>query len=192
MVIEPAIRQKQLNILSNLFAVNKEITDEYEAQKLINNQMRQLREEHNLDTYNITTYIKDNTLINWKHSRGAKNEFIKVFVNEIESLRELQSLKRSEVLFLYSLSPYLSWCENLLVDKDGYPLNQKQLCKELDLNRKTIYNNIKSLEQHKCLIRIWDGRDVYIMVNPYLMFKGDKINKAIPKLFEMIGYKELN
>jgi DNA-binding MarR family transcriptional regulator len=190
MVIEENIRNKQLKILSILFEVNYEVDNEYEAQKLICDTLLKLKQENNLDNFNITTYITDNLKKPWKHGRGENNKFIKIFYNEIEEVKELYDLKRSEVLFLYSLTPYLLWEENLLVDKEGIPLNQKRLCSELELDRKTIYKNVKSLEQKKCLIRIWDGRDVYYLVNPSLMFKGEKIHRSIPKLFEMIGYKD--
>lgn len=191
MVLDENVRNKQLKILSILFEVNCEIDNEYEAQKLICDALGKLKQENNLDNFNITTYITDSLKKPWKHSRGKNNEFIKMFYNEIEEVKELYDLKRSEVLFLYSLAPYLLWEENLLVDKEGIPLNQKRLCSELELDRKTIYKQVKSLEQKKCLIRIWDGRDVFYLVNPWLMFKGKKINKSIPTLFEMIGYKNI-
>jgi DNA-binding MarR family transcriptional regulator len=190
MVIEENVRDKQLKVLSILFEVNYEIDNEYEAHKLICDTMMKLKQENNLDNFNITTYITDSVKKPWKHSRSKNNEFIKIFCNEIEEAKELYDIKRSEVLFLYSLAPYLLWEENLLIDKEGIPLNQKRLCSELELDRKTIYRNMKSLEQKKCLIRIWDGRDIYYLINPSLMFKGEKINKAIPELFELIEYKK--
>jgi hypothetical protein len=58
------------------------------------------------------------------------------------------------------------------------------------VSKKTISLNMKLLEVHKCLVRIWDGREVYFIINPYLMFKGDKINKSIPKMFDLLGYKK--
>jgi hypothetical protein len=187
-IVDESIRKQQIHILSLLFEVNNQVDNEYEAQQLINNTMIKLKEENNLNNFNITTYIKDATKIKWKSSRGKRNEFIKLFMNEIERAKGLYDLTRSEVLFLLSLSSYLSWEENLLVDNEGIPLNQKRLCKELDTDRKTVSKNMKSLEQKKCLIRIWDGRDVYYLVNPHLMFKGEKINRSIPKVFFMIGY----
>ena len=189
MVIDPIIRQKQLSVLDVLFETNKEVQDEYEAQKLICIAMRKLKEENNLDNYRITSYVQDDSKRLWKQGKGERNEFIKLFMNEIESAKELYGLTRSEVLFLYSLSPYLSWEENLLIDKEGIPLNKKRLAAELELDSKTIFNRVKALEEKKCLIRLWIGRDTFYIINPNLMFKGQKINKAIPKVFEMIGYK---
>lgn len=189
MVIDEQIRKQQLAILSLLFEINEDVDDEYKAQKIICEALTKAKEENNMDNFNITTYIKDNNKIKWKHSRANKNEFIKLYMNEIESAKELYDISRSEVLFLYSLSPFLLWEENLLVNKEGIPLNQARLAKELELDRKTISRNIKSLENKKCLVRIWDGKDTYYIVNPYLMIKGQEINKTIPKLFDLVGYE---
>ena len=56
------------------------------------------------------------------------------------------------------------------------------------MDRKKAYKCTKSIEEKKCLLRIFDGKDVYYLINPNLVFKGQKINKGIPKIFEMIGY----
>lgn len=117
MVIEENIRNKQLKILSILFEVNCEVDNEYEAQKIICDALGKIKKENDLDNFNITTYITDNLKKPWKHNRAKNNEFIKIFYNEIEEVKELYDIKKSEVLFLYSLFPYLLWEENLLVDK---------------------------------------------------------------------------
>ena len=189
MVIKENVRTKQLKVLSILFEINYEIDDEFKAQQLICDTMKKLKEENNLENYNITTYVTDSNKHLWKRSRAKANEFTKIFYNEINETKELYELKNNEILFLYSLSPYLLWEENLLVDKEGIPLNQKRLCEVLNVDRKTVYSKTKILEEKKCLIRIWDGSCSYYILNPSLMFKGDKINKAIPELFKLIGYK---
>ena len=71
-------------------------------------------------------------------------------------------------------------------------MSQKVLCEATGMDRKKIYNNTKSLETKKCLLRIYDGRDVYYMLNPNLCYKGQSINKGIPKIFSMIGYVNLS
>ena len=192
MVLEEITRQRQLDVLELLFEVNKEIDSEFEAHRLITETFKKIKLENNLEHYNITAYVKDDLKRKWKNSKGESNEFIKIFMNEIDAATENYEVSRSEVLFLYSLCPYLLWEENLLVDKDGLPLNQKRLCEELDLNRRIVSDRMKSLEHKKCLIRIYAGRDVYFLVNPNLMFKGQEINKSLPKLFDMIGYEYKN
>lgn len=182
------IRREQLHIISLLFEVNQDIDNEYEAHKLIYDKLKELKEKNNLDNFMINLFVKDDTKRKWKQGNSDPNLFIKIFFNEIKYAKETLALTRAEVSFLYSLSSCLLWEENLLVDKEGKPLNQKRLVKELDLDRKTIYKNTKSLEQKKCLVRIWDGRDAFYLLNPYLMMFGEKVNKNLPKLFEMIGY----
>lgn len=193
-MVDEAIRKEQLTILSQLVDINQDISTEFEAQILICNTMAKLREENNLKNYGISTFVKDLTKIKWKQNRATKNEFTKIFHNEISSAIELYGLTKSEVLFLYSLSSYLLWEENLLVDAEGKPLNQKRLCEELELGRKAVSQYIISLEKKKCLIRIWHERNTYFLINPFLMFKGKKIYKVISDFFKIIGYeyKELS
>lgn len=182
------IRKEQLHILSLLFEINEDVDNEYEAQNLIYNKLKEAKEENNLDNFSIQLFIKDDTKQKWKQGISDPNLFVKIFFNEIEYVKKIFNVTRAEALFLYSLSGYLLWEENLLVDKNGLPLNQKGLIKELGLNRKTIYKNMKSLEIKKCVIRIWNGKECYYIVNPYLLFFGEKINKNLYKLFKLIGY----
>lgn len=123
MVFDESVRQKQLDIIGSVFDINKDIDGEYEAHKLLCDTMRKLKEENNLDNFNITTYVKDNAKLKWKRNRAKKNEFVKIFTYEIDNARESYGLTRSEVLFLYALSSLLLWEENLLVDEEGLPLN---------------------------------------------------------------------
>jgi len=188
-MVDEAIRREQLTVLSQLVEVNKDISTQFEAQILICDTISKLKQENELDNYGITTFVKDMSKINWKQNRAKKNEFIKIFYNEILSAIGLYDVTKSEVLFLYSLSPYLLWEENLLIDDEGRPLNQKRLCKELELGRKSVSQYIISLEKKKCLIRIWHERNTYFLINPNLMFKGVKIYKVISEFFKIIGYE---
>lgn len=188
-VQDEKIRQEQLDILSMLFNSNTEVDGEFEAHKIICEAVRIAKTDYNLDNFNITTYVKDNTKVKWKQSRAVKDKFVKLFTDEINSAIELFGLMKPEVLFLYSLMPYLLWEENLLVDFEGHPLNQSGICKELDLTRQMVSKYMKSLEVKKCLVRVWNGRSVYYLINPYLMFKGANIHKAIYECFDIIGYQ---
>jgi len=188
-MVDEAIRREQLTVLSQLIEVNSEVSSEFAAQILICETISKLKKENNLENYNINTFVQDTTKVKWKQNRAKKNEFIKIFYNEILSATELYGLTKPEVLFLYSLSPYLLWEENLLVDSEGKPLNQKRLCEELELGRSTVSQYIKTLEYKKCLIRIWHERNTYFLINPNLMFKGVKIYKAISEFFKIIGYE---
>ena len=181
--------KKQKEILNKIIDVNSDVISEYEAQKIIQEALIKAKEDNNLDNYNISSYIKDTSRIGWKNNPKKKEDyFIKIFYNELEYAKNTYKLTNGEVMFLLSVSKYMSWEENLLIDDEGLPINQKKLIKLTNMDRKTIYKYTKSLENKKCLLRIWDGRDIYYIINPNLMFKGQKINKGIPKLFELIGY----
>lgn len=184
-------RLKQLEILSYLHDVNYTVDDEYKAHKLLSETMKKLKEENNLENFDITTYVKDGTKRKWKQSRSKANEFTKIFYNEVFNAIELYDITKTEIQFLYSLAPYLLWEENLLVDMDGNALTNKTLADELGLTTKTVFNRTKSLEEKHCLIRICSGRNVYYVVNPFLMFKGQEIHKTLPKQFELLGYESL-
>ncbi len=86
------------------------------------------------------------------------------------------------------LGEFLLWQVNMLVDDDGNPLNQISLSKKMEISTRTIRNNMKSLEEKKCVFSIPYDKDVYYLVNPYLLYKGRKINMVLPALFTEIGY----
>lgn len=180
--------RKQKEVLSKLININEEVSNEFEAQKMIYDKMCEYIKENQFENFSVNVFVNDDSKKKWKSSSKEENEFIKIYYNEIKYATYTYNITKSELMFLYSLGDFLLWESNLLVDDEGKPLNQKALLKELDMGRTSVNNNIKSLEKKKCLIRIWDGRDVYFLINPYLMIKGQKINKDIPSLFELIDY----
>lgn len=183
--------QKQLNIMSSLINVNTEISNEFKAQVLIRDALNELKDDNNLDTFSIKVFVNNDLKKKWKAGNSDPNLFVKIFYNEMEYAKKEYGLTQGECGFLYSLGSYLLWECNLLVDSEGLPLNQKRLIKATGMGKTTISTNIKSLEAKKCLIRIWDGKEVYYLINPYIMWLGQNINKGLPKLFEMIGYVPL-
>lgn len=187
-IYDKANVKKQKDILSKLVDIDTEIGSEFEAQKMIFEKMKEYIEENKFDKYSVNIFVNDDTKTKWKQSSKEENEFLKIFYNEVKYASNTYGVTKGELSFFYSLGEYLLWESNLLVDEEGRPLNQKALIKELGLGRTTVRVNIKSLEEKKFLIRIWDGRDVYFMVNPYLMVKGQRLNKGIPKVFELIDY----
>lgn len=181
---------KQKEILSILVDVNAEVTSEYEVHKMLQEAIAKLKEENNIDNFSLGSFVQDTTLIKWKQNANKESDyFVKMFFNEIKYAKEKYDISKLELNFLYSLFEYMSWQENLLIDNEGVPLNQKRLCEILEEDRKKVYKCTKSLEEKKCLLRIYFEGNCYYMINPNLAFKGVKINKGIPKIFEMIGYE---
>lgn len=185
--------EKQAYIMSKLFDINNEVSSEYEAHQLVREVLLKLKEENNLENFALQTIIKDTSVIKWKQNPKIEYDyFVKIFYNEIKYVKDTYGVSNSEVSFLYEVSEYLSWQGNLLVDIEGKPLNQKRLCEVTGMDRKKVYRNMKSLEQKKCVLRIWDGNDVFYLINPSLVYKGQNINKELPKLFKLIGYVTAN
>lgn len=182
---------KQLKIMGNLININTDIINEMQANNIIMDKLLEVKGENNLDNFGIKVFVDDNSKKRWKSGVSEPNVFVKLFFNEIEYVKNKYNLTGTECGFLYSLSSYLLWEYNLLVDKDGLPLNQKRLMDKLGYKKTAISGLIKSLEEKKCLIRIWDKKDTYFIINPYLMWFGEKINKEIPKLFEIVGYEPM-
>ena len=180
---------KQKEILSSLIDVNTDVKSEYEAHKIIQDMFKEAKEQYDLSNFMLSTYIKDSTLIKWKNnSKSEADYFVKIFFNEIDYVKNTYGVTDSEINFIYQISQYVSWEANLLIDNEGRPMSQKILCNTTGMDRKKVYNNTKSLEEKKCLLRIYSGKEVYYILNPNICFKGQSINKGIPKLFNIIGY----
>lgn len=165
----------------SLFGLDNSIK-EYLARQEVSETMAELKEKY--DTIKFTTYIEDSTNSNWR----AKEHFTKVFDSEISYCKKKYSLTRTEIAFLKEIGEYLLWQVNMLVDEEGNPLNQTELSKRLEISTRTIRNNMKTLEDKKCIFSIPYDKDVYYLVNPYLLYKGSKINVYLPRLFTECGY----
>ena len=135
--------------------------------------------------FNIGVRVDDNLVINWK----PKEHFTKIFYEEIKYIKNIYGLSKGERNLLNSLSPFLLWETNLLVDDEtGKPLNQQSLAKATGVDRTTIYRNIEGLIKKKIICVINKDTNKYYLVNPFVMYAGSKINKKIVKLFQIIGY----
>lgn len=180
--------KKQFKIMENIINVNTDITNEIQANNIIRDKLLEIKSENNLENFGIKVFVDDNSKKKWKSGNSNPNVFVKIFFNEMDYVKDTYGLTMTECGFLYSLTSYLLWEYNLLVDKEGLPLNQKRLMSLTGYKKTAISGLIKSLEEKKCLIRVWDNKETYFIVNPYLMWFGEKINKEIPNLFEAIGY----
>lgn len=122
-----------------------------------------------------------------KHWRKY-DHFVKLFQFEIKHVQEYYSLSRAEKHFLLDLGEFLMWQTNLIVDEEDNPLNQGKIAELLDVSVKTVQRNMKALEERCIMYKIQIWNEVYYIVNPYIMFIGQNINIAIPKLFDELGY----
>lgn len=120
----------------------------------------------------------------WRHNE----HFVKVFHFELRHIEEYYSLSKGEKHFLQDLGEFLMWQTNLLVDEKDNPLNQSQIAERLGINVRTVQRNMKSLEERCIIHKVQVWKEVFYIVNPYVMFIGQNINISIPKLFDEIGY----
>lgn len=182
------MNEKTYKILSTVLIIDINTQKEQEVRSLISNFIiDKIKPNEKYEFVNTSLFIKDLQLKHWK----PKEHFTKVFNDEIQHAKEEYGLTRSEVLFLYSLSPYLLWENNLLVDDEDNPLNQKELAKLLDVNPKTVQRNMKELENKMCVFSIPYERDTFYLVNPNLMYAGQQINCILPSLFSEMGYEPI-
>jgi len=180
------MNDKAHRILSSVMIIDADTNKEQEVRNLVSGFLvDNIISNTKFENVNTSLFVKDTSLKHWK----PKAHFTKIFNNEIEYAKELYGLTRTEVLFLYSLSPYLLWENNLLVDEEDDPLNQKRLAELLGIERKTVQRNMKTLEEKKCIYSIPYERDVFYLVNPSLMYAGQQINMIIPSLFRASGYE---
>lgn len=177
---------KTMRILSDIFPGNVDTFKEIQAQKDISEYIKDYLGNDENNTLITSLFIKDVKKKHWK----PKDHFTKIFNIEISYAVKKYGITKSELAFLYSLSPYLKWETNLIVDLEDNPINQNQLAELLDIHRRTVNRNMKSLQEKLVIVSYKLGKETFYLVNPYLMYCGKNINILIPKLFDMIGYEK--
>lgn len=179
------ISEKTRKILKTIFPNDVDTFRELELKREVSEFVRNVRNKEEYENIGLTLFTCDNSNKTWK----PKEHFTKIFNSEINKAKELYGIKRHEVLFLYSLSDFLEWELNILVDDERNPMNQKMLAEKLDLDRKTIKRNMDALEEKLCVYSISYEGEKYYLINPNLMYAGSKINLLLPALFNELGYK---
>lgn len=157
----------------------REVKEKFEAYVL-----NEFRVNEKFDSISVALHTKDCEKIHWQKNQ----HFTKTFHFEFRHCEEYYSLTKGEKNFLISTSEYLKWESNVLVDEFDIPLNQKSLAKLLEITTKTVWANMKALEE-KHLVKIINiEQSIYYIINPFLIYKGQNINISLPKLFVDKGY----
>lgn len=157
-----------------------------EIQEKLENYLMELKDDIGYSKFEIETQIKDTSKVKWN-----KNEhFIKLFKNEILNLKD--SLSNSELSFLYSLSNYLSFEENLIVNSEGQIMNIQMIAKEFGMSTRRVIDLTNSLYEKLLLFKIKLGKNTYLLMNPYVMYFGSNINLDIAKMFINAGFTPYN
>jgi len=177
------VNEKVYAILGSVSRYGLDTTaNEFKAKQEMSKTLYGMSEKYTM--LNISAHVENKENTNWK----AKEHFTKTFDEEIKYCKEKYEITRTEISFLKEIGEFLLWQVNMLVDDDGNPLNQTNLAKLMGISTRTIRNSMKILEEKKCIFSIPYDKDVYYLVNPYLLYKGGKINSILPAVFTEIGY----
>jgi len=136
------------------------------------------------DELSFSIYVKDTSRQHWRRN----DHFVKVFYSELRHAEDYYSLSQGAKGFLLSLGEFLMWETNLLVDEEDNPLNVTGIANILGINRNTVRRNMDQLRDRQLVyeFKLWNEK--FYIVNPYIMFIGQKINSSIPKLFDELEY----
>lgn len=182
----PTMEDKTMRILADIFVSDVDTFKDIKAQKEIGDFIKQYLKKDEDNTLTASLFVKDVKKQHWK----PKDHFTKVFNLEIAHAVEQYGITKSELAFLYSLSPYLKWEMNLIVDLEDNPLNQISLATLLDIDRRTVNRNMKNLRGKLAIVSYELGKETFYLVNPYLLYCGKNINILVPRLFDTIGYEK--
>ena len=174
--------KKARDLLENVFGTYIDSNRELKIKdEIINNILSEYRDEN----MNISLFVKDCSVSDWQ----PKEHFSKIYYDEIKYIKNIYGITKGENNLLLSLSPYLMWETNLLVDEDsGSPLTQKEIIEKLGISKPTMINNMKGLYEKKIVCPITFKGNKYFIVNPYIMYSGKRIDKFIVDIFKIIGY----
>jgi hypothetical protein len=177
---------KTQEILATIFNSNVDTFKDQKAKERIKGFLQYLKDEEGYDGLNYSVFVKDLKTEKWKN----KSHFYKVFYDELDYVMEKYLVTQNEIDFLCRLGKYLLWEINLIVDEENIPLNQKELAIKMNMSIRQLQRYMNELIKKKCIVSIRNKNESFYLVNPYLLFTGQKINMSIPKLFDIIGYSD--
>ena len=114
--------------------------------------------------------------------------------------RMVKVLTPTEISMVMGLVPYVSYTDCCIRrDGNGEIMNAQDIAKALDMDDAKVYRLIKSLEEkgvmgHHVTGSILPGyegkvRKVYT-VNPFIYFRGKKVNRAVYEFYLKSGWRE--
>jgi DNA-binding MarR family transcriptional regulator len=143
-----------------------------------------------LDSYDIELngvelgfYIKDNSKVKWK----AKSNFIKLFESELQRLMTKRIIDIEMLGFLTTLSLYLNFEDNSLINKDGSYINQKDIIDITNWSKSKVNKFIKLAIENELIFeqkQEEDKRKSKYFLNPKLFYKGSKIDRETKEHFD--------
>lgn len=136
------------------------------------------------------------TCVNWNIK-----EFYKTNTEEMQLI--IKELSQSEKAFLFSITSYVSFDDNLLQigkGKHAVDIGTEDLIDITGMSRSTLYATIESLASKDIIYRGKNSRNKQYFVNPWLFCKGNRINKVLKTMFknykirckDNVEWKDLN
>lgn len=104
-------------------------------------------------------------------------------MNVLEFALTANTMSESEIGFLVSLLPYMSYVNCLLCYKNGNELTADDMAEIVGASRPTVFNRLESLRKKDIIYRGKHSRGYQYFVNPWLFSKGSKFNSTLRTMF---------
>lgn len=142
-------------------------------------------ESHDIELNGVELgfYVKDNSKVRWK----SNSHFIKLFERELYRLMTKRIIDIEMIGFLTTLSLYLNFEDNSLVNKDGTYINQKDIIDITGWSKSKVNKFIKLAMENELIFeqkQEEDKRKSKYFLNPNLFYKGSKIDPDTKKQFD--------
>lgn len=109
------------------------------------------------------------------------NAFAKLNTEEFTYL--VGELTGGQLAFICSLIPWLSYCNNCLVNRRGDPLSAADIAKKLNMTRRMVDIRIAEMIDLHILFKGKNGHEFQIYMNPWIACKGNSVNRVLMNMF---------
>jgi hypothetical protein len=155
------------------------------GQKIGSNAVKDFLDSNDIEINGLELgfYVKDNSKVKWK----PKSHFIKLFEMELFRLMTKRIIDIEMLGFLTTLSLYLNFEDNSLINKDGTYINQKDIISITNWSKSKVNKFIKLAIENELLFdqkQDEDKRKSKYFLNPNLFYKGQKIDPDTKKHFD--------
>jgi DNA-binding MarR family transcriptional regulator len=154
------------------------------GQKIGSNAVRDYLDSYDIEINGMELgfYVKDNSKVKWK----SNSHFIKLFEMELLRLMTKRIIDIEMLGFLTTLSLYLNYEDNSLINKDGSYINQKDIINITNWSKSKVNKFIKLAIENELLFeqkQEEDKRKSKYFLNPKLFYKGSKIERETKEQF---------
>lgn len=160
--------------------------------KTVQNELEEIPDKYNkepdeLENMEVTIYVKEKER---ELHKGGRTLFMKVYEKETKLLFKNKVVDFKEFGFLTFLgSLFTSYEDNVLKNKDGTPMTQKDIVEASGMTRATISPLLKKLIEKKLLVEeihseITNGKMYYL--NPMVFYKGTLMSEKRKAVFKQV------